>query len=72
MSKQVAVLWKWEVLGGHVHVGVFSATAPGQTWARNGKLCFSLAEWSQVLIALPRAWQLCMKNETVLPDFGAM
>ncbi len=31
--------------GGHVHCRVFQATAPGQTWTKNGELTFDEQGW---------------------------
>jgi hypothetical protein len=36
---------RFEQKGGHVHCRLFQATAPGQTWQKNGEFTFDEAGW---------------------------
>lgn len=38
-------LFKWQLLGGHVHVQVFQREPPSETWQKNGELVFDEAGW---------------------------
>lgn len=39
---------RYEKRGGHVHVRLFTARAPGLTFANCGELCFDEQEWPEV------------------------
>lgn len=39
---------RYQILGGHVHCRVFTAPAPGTTFAKNGDVVFSVEEWPKV------------------------
>lgn len=40
---------RWQKLGGHVHVGVWSGTEPQTTHGCNGRLAFRENEWADLV-----------------------
>jgi len=53
---------RYRVLGGHVHCRLFTAKAPGQTFAKCGDLTFAIEEWAAVCVALDQA------DVEIMPD----
>ncbi|MEO1715734.1 MAG: hypothetical protein AAFR76_01370 [Planctomycetota bacterium] len=47
-QRNLQVRWRYEVLGGHVHVRVFTRTLPTETWAKCGDLVFDEREWPTI------------------------
>lgn len=43
---------RWQLLGGHVHVGVWSGTERDTTHGCNGRLVFREQEWADFVAAL--------------------
>ena len=40
--------FRYTIKGGHVHVRVFAAKRPAETWEKSGELVFRTSEWDDV------------------------
>lgn len=59
---------RWQKLGGHVHVNVWSGTERETTHGRNGSLIFREEEWNDFVDVLHWDGRLSAPNVEVIPE----
>ncbi len=65
------IRWRYKILGGHVHVRVFTSKAHNFTFAKCGDLCFGVSEWNDVRDQLYRAVEFIPEESIVRDAFDA-